>query len=437
MAQSGSTSQRRTSGKIDGNGFYQSRAAAGGNWVFAASPAVDDQGLHAAEAIPDPPYHLSSSATVRAQAHYILDRFKDALADLDSSFSNIAQIEQYITRKAHADGYLEVSRGPGYLERRRPGSCLLQTGTFLPKSNVVMPLSMAYTNSSGYEKEITTSGLLYVAPKAERGPSHEEEGPFSEVVMAGPYVFCTLWASDYETGVHPDVQVEQWVWWGDEMRNEANWAVNALDRKLEAGGTTSDQVVHVTTFLNDLGDLFELDKVWARKFPENPPARTVLPVRGQGSPRREGALTHAEGSMRMENQVRALRPGHGAERTVVSTGADTLGPQSEAVKAGDLLWISGTFAGDRGGLRSGPSTASQIEYIMGRISDVCAAGGTDVTNLLRLRAYVTDADDGYLVYAALREAVPDNPPCVAVSEVRGPLQLPGATVMMDGVAWAP
>ena len=429
--------QRSTAGLIDGNGFYQSRAASGGSWVFASSPPVDPSGAVAAQTRVEPPYHLSASATVRTQARFILDHYKEALSDLDSAFENIAQIEQYITLKAHADGYLEVSRGAGYLERRRPGSCLLQTGAFLPADTVVMAMPMAFTNASGFQKEITTSGLLYVQPKKERGPSHEEEGPFSEVVMAGPYVFCTLWASDYKTGVHPDVRVEEWVWWGDEMRNEANWAVDALDRKLEAGGTTSDQVVHVTTFLNELGDLYELDKVWARKFPEDPPARTILPVRGQGSPRLEGALTHAEGAMRMENQVRAIRPGYGVERSIVSTGKEPLGHLSEAVKAGDLLWISGTFAGDGGGLRSGRSTASQIDHILQRIADICVAGGTELGNLLRLRAYVTDSNDGYLIYSALRNAVPKDPPCVAISEVRPPLQLPGATVMMDAVAWAP
>ena len=60
-----------------------------------------------------------------------------------------------------------------------------------------------------------------------------------------------------------------------------------------------------------------------------------------------------------------------------------------------------------------------------------------MANILRLRAYVTDATDGYLVHSAVRNAIPDDPPCVAVSEVRAPLQLPGATVMLDAVAWVP
>ena len=437
LASSSTDKGRQTTGLINGNGFFQSRAVAGGSWVFAASPAIDDKGNLPAASIVDPPYHLSPSAVVRSQSRYILDQYKKLLPDLGSSLENVAQIEQYITRKAYADGYLEVSRGPGYLERRRPGSCLLQTGTFLPESNVIQAMPLAFTVASGYEKEITTSGISYAQPKPERGPSYEKEAPFSEVVVAGPYVFCTLWASDYATGIVPEARVEDWVWWGNEMRSEANWAVGALDRKLTAGGTTSDHVIHCTAFLNDLGDLYELDQVWKRKFPDDPPARTVLPVRGQGTPRRENALTHAEGAVLMEIQVRAIRPGHGAERVVINAGYDTLGHQSEAVKADGLLWTSGIFAGDRGGLRSGTSTASQVDYIFGRLAAICEAAGTSFKNLLRVRAYVTAPTDGFLVHAALRNAVPESPPCVAVNEVRAPFQLPEATVMIDAVAWVP
>lgn len=429
------TAGRKTAGLIDGNGFYQSRAAAGGSWVFAAAPAIDERGLPATHV--DPPYHLSPPAVVRAQSHYILDQYKAVYPELDTSIENVAQIEQYITRKAHADGYLEVSRGPGYLERRRPGSCLLQTGTFLPETSVVQAMPLAFTNGSGYVKDITTSGISYAQPKPERGASYEKEAPFSEVVMAGPYVFCTLWASDYASGVVAEARVEDWVWWGNAMRSEANWAMGALDRKLTAGGTTADQVVHCTAFLNDLGDLYELDQVWKAKFPDSPPARTLLPVRGQGSPRREGALTHDDGAVLMEIQVRAIRPDHGTERVVVSTGRESLGHQAEAVKADGLLWLSGELAGDSGGLRSGESTVSQVDYIFEWFDEICRAGGTSLDNLLRVRAYVTNPSDGYLVHAALGDATPGSPPCVTINEVRGPLQLPGATVMIDAVAWAP
>jgi hypothetical protein len=54
-----------------------------------------------------------------------------------------------------------------------------------------------------------------------------------------------------------------------------------------------------------------------------------------------------------------------------------------------------------------------------------------------VRAFVTDVSDTYAVYAALKEAVPENPPCVAVTGVPSPLQVPGCSVVVDAVAYIP
>ena len=91
---------------VDANGVYFSRAAAGGPYVFLAVPAVDHSGSLAAEARVKPPYHNSASANVRAQSRYIWQRYKEALTALGSSVNDVVQVEQYIQRKAHADGYL-------------------------------------------------------------------------------------------------------------------------------------------------------------------------------------------------------------------------------------------------------------------------------------------------------------------------------------------
>jgi 2-iminobutanoate/2-iminopropanoate deaminase len=132
-----------------------------------------------------------------------------------------------------------------------------------------------------------------------------------------------------------------------------------------------------------------------------------------------------------------IRPGYGAEKEVVSTGTPPLGHESEAVKGGPLLWISGQMAADRGGLLTPEHTSAQLPYIFGRLRDICEAGGTELANMLLLRAFVTDVRDGYAVYGALREWIPNDPPAVSIVEVPGPLAVPGASVVVDGVAYVP
>jgi enamine deaminase RidA (YjgF/YER057c/UK114 family) len=425
-------------GLVDGNGLYFSRMAGGDNWFFLSSQAVDERGRVPDAARAPAPYTLSPSANVRGQSRYILEQYGALLEDVGASFQSITQVEQYIQWKAHADGYLETSRGPGFLEVNRPSSALMETGEFIPDGTVVVPTAIGFIPGNGLtEKEIRSSGLSYARKYPEFGPSYAKEAPFSEVVLAGPYVFCTIWASDYETGVHPKVRLPDWIWWGNEIRNEAVWGVEALQKKLEAGDTSIDNVVHCTVLMLDISDLYELDLIWEEAFGDNPPARTVTPIRGLGAPRWEGARRHSENAMRMEIQVRSIRPGYGVEKRVFQKDDLQLGHEPRAVQTGNLLWISGQFAGNAGGLLTADDAGSQVDFIFQRLQSICEEAGTSLDQLLRLRAYVVNPRDGYAVYSGLRTYVPANPPCVCVTGVPGPLQVPGCTVMMDAVAYVP
>ena len=432
--------KRVVSEPIMGDSMYGSRLAAGGPYVFLASPAVDGKGRLAEPARVKPPYHLSPSAQVRNQTRYIFERYGDALSKVGSSVDDIVQVEQYIQHKAHADGYLEISRGPGCIERDRPGSALICTGDLSPEGCVVNPTAIAVIPDESIAKEILKPGAQDPGKRPEFGRVYAEEPVYNEVVTAGPYVFTVGdWSSDYVTGIHPEVKVADWIWWGNEIRNEANFIWEILKQRLEASGTALENVVHCTTFMIDLADQFEFDLVWKEYFPTNPPARTVIPVRGLGAPRLESPdlRGHIDGAMKMESMCQSIRPGFGIEKEVISTGAMPLSHESEAIKARPLLWISGQLAGDADGLKTAPDTPSQLAYIFRRIREICRAGETDITNLLRLRAYVTDVRDSYAVYAALRDAVPSEPPCVCITGVPGPLQVPGCSVIVDAVAYAP
>ena len=144
---------------VDGSGLYFSRLASGGGWVFFAGPAVDSSGELAAEARVKPPYHLSPSAHVRAQTRYIFSRLAAGLSELSSFLHDICQVGQYISWKAHADGYIEAHHGPEFLYRNRPNSALIETGDFVPEGCVVIPTGIAAIPGDGLKKEIDRSGL--------------------------------------------------------------------------------------------------------------------------------------------------------------------------------------------------------------------------------------------------------------------------------------
>jgi enamine deaminase RidA (YjgF/YER057c/UK114 family) len=244
-------------------------------------------------------------------------------------------------------------------------------------------------------------------------------------------------AFNWETrDIEEEVKVGDHVWWGSEIRNEADFLATRLESYLGRVEATLNDVVHTTIYLLDIGDLYELDRVWKRRFPDNPPARTVVPVRGLGCPRKEAPeLTHSEKGVSMEHLSQSIRPGFGVTKEVVTSGATVLQHESEAVKAGPLLWISGQMAVSESGLPVGRETVDQLDFLFGRLDEICRAGGTRLENVVRFRAFLADPNDAYLVYAALRRHVPADPPTVMVTGVPGPLQIPECTVIVDAVAY--
>jgi enamine deaminase RidA (YjgF/YER057c/UK114 family) len=443
-------SGRRVMQPIDGNGIYSSRIATAGPWVFFSGTAVGADGTTRGPDSLPAAYRSSPVAQVRSQTEYMFTEYGKALAELGTTFENVLQIEQNIKFKVQHDGFLEVSRSKDFMARRRPGSLLLQAGDYLPSDAVINVNGLAMIPTEGIPgKEIFRTDLIYAPPKkildvdlpADRYPNFQEnksdEAPYSEVVTAGPYVFNTLLASDYHTGPHPDVQIGKWSSWGSEMRNEAMWMVQAWDKKLTAGGTTIDKVVHCTAYLQEMSDLYELDLVWAKLFPENPPARTIVPIRGLGQPRIEGAKHHWEGTMKMEIQARTMREGYGAERTAISIGGGALPVESDAVRVGDLVWIGSQIAADVDGPVTSGGPDAELDYVLDRIADICEEAGTRFSELLRIRAFVTEESLGYAFYAKLRERFPVDPPVAAVVVIPEPHHVPECTISVDAIAYAP
>ena len=433
------TSKRTAHDVVDGGGLYFSRAVSAGPFVFLGGVAADEEGGVAKDARVLPPYAVSDPAHVVSQTAYIFSGYRQRLEALGSGINEMVQVEQYIPHKLYADGYIDTSRGEGFMDRGRPSSALLATGDLMPPGCVINPTGIAVIADGETKKEIpgATSGYHESLGRETYGATYAEEGPFNEIVTAGGYVFTVGdIANDWETeSIAEGVRVSDRIWWGNEIRNEAEFLLARLQGWLEKVDSGLENLVHVSVYVIDIGDLFELDRVWRKAFPENPPARSVIPVRGLGAPRLEAAgLGHAQDAVKTEFIAQSIRPGFGLQREVVSSGEEPLLHESEAVRAGNLLWISGQYAGGVEGLRSKPHTADQLEFLFGRLDATCRAGGSSLDRLVRLRAFLSDPAEAPLVYGALKQAIPSAPPTVMVTGVPGPFPIPGATVMLDGVA---
>jgi len=110
-----------------------------------------------------------------------------------------------------------------------------------------------------------------------------------------------------------------------------------------------------------------------------------------------------------------------------------VGPYSQAVKAGQTVWVSGQIPLDpeTGGLVSG-DVESQARQVMRNLGAILEAAGSGFDRVVKATVYLTDLGDFDVVNRVYAEFMPSPPParvCVEVS------RLPrGARVEVDAVA---
>ncbi len=122
------------------------------------------------------------------------------------------------------------------------------------------------------------------------------------------------------------------------------------------------------------------------------------------------------------------------QRTQVETdeAPEAIGPYSQAVRHGSLLFCSGQLPLDVAtGELDADSLASETRRALANLEAVCAAAGTELANALRLTVYTTNLE-GFAeindAYAGFFEATP--PARAAVGVVALPK---GARVEIDAV----
>ncbi|NOY80730.1 MAG: hypothetical protein GXP31_06970 [Kiritimatiellaeota bacterium] len=92
-------------------------------------------------------------------------------------------------------------------------------------------------------------------------------GPYSQGVCAGPFVFVSgQLGTDPTTG--------EFV--GKTAAEQADQALDNLDRVLRAGGASLADAVLITVYLADLADFSAVNEVYARRVPPPFPARVCI-----------------------------------------------------------------------------------------------------------------------------------------------------------------
>lgn len=92
-------------------------------------------------------------------------------------------------------------------------------------------------------------------------------GPYSQAIRANGFIFISgQGAGDPVTGKIVDGGVAE----------QTERCLENLKAIVEAAGSSLDRAVKLSVFLKDINDFTAMNEVYARYFPNNPPARTTI-----------------------------------------------------------------------------------------------------------------------------------------------------------------
>ena len=110
---------------------------------------------------------------------------------------------------------------------------------------------------------------------------------------------------------------------------------------------------------------------------------------------------------------------------------------TDAVIAGELLFVSGLVAVDRqGALVGGDDVVAQTRQVFANLRAVLDEAGCRFEDVVKVTIYLTDVDDRPKINPVRREVFGDSRPASTLVEVSR-LAVPGARVEIEAVALIP
>ena len=407
-----------------------------GRWVFATGLMAQDfvNGI-APDVLATRAPHASLPKREK-EAQRIFENLEAVLSAAGTDGSNLVRTDQYYTTVKAVPPYQQVRRE--FLRGRIPPS------TSITQKRLLLP-----------DADMTVQALAAIPDKDFAVEHHKHEylkgrptSGYSPALTVGDFIFIpgitsmAIGDEPRRNGIAAAALMAEGAQWGGQpIKLETEFIITQrIVPSLKLVGAGLEDVPHAQIYLTDPEDYSAFTEVWSRHFGETGPTFSVIPCIEHGLAPYHGKL---------EINVLALRPGGAArKRHIDASVATALHRQPQALRAGDLLFISGLMAAERDGLA--PSAARdprqpwfsspaqmQADIIIGNIKRLCQAAGTSLENVVRLQQFHTDISEFYAVYKVWERHLAGRPLPFSAVEVPAPLPVPGANVLIEAWVYAP
>jgi enamine deaminase RidA (YjgF/YER057c/UK114 family) len=410
-------------------------AARAGDLIFvggqmAAHPV---QGIPAETLLlPGMPWHGS---LVEKQLRYIYDNLDLRLREVGGSLKRIAKINSFHSYGEDADMALRLRRQWFDQDTPPPSTLVLAPELTVRGARVLLDMICVADDASCPMTPVALSKSPPIAQVKAIGWA-----VYSQVLKAGGLIFTRGTAPHNQNGPLPEtLDTYPFPYSFDQVQFQLRYELERLKDLLADAGASLKDVVRAEIHMPDMINLAAVDEVWKEYFPEDPPARIIIPVPLVIPP------------MIIETGVIAVDPSGPFKKEVIRPKGvpSPKAHESAAVKAGPYVFFSGQMATDyKSGLAPAargeadfPYHSSQArleaEYILKNVEAICEAAGTSLSNLVKRRVFHTDLRDTPRAEQAWSKRLGDRLPPTSVVRTSGPLPVPACSVQYDLIAYAP
>jgi enamine deaminase RidA (YjgF/YER057c/UK114 family) len=406
-----------------------------GRWLFATGHkgTADFAGGMAPEVV-DEASPRNGLPKHKKEAQRIFSNFSKVLKAGGSDSKHVVRVDQYYTCGHVVDAYHDVRRE--FFAGHVPPSTSNLHQKFLLRGQDMEVQLIAVVPGKGVEvKQHRPANLPVHATSA-----------YSPVLTCADYVFVagqTAEALKTEEGpLDPSARLPAGhLWKGTPIKLETEFIINRkLKPALAAIGNTLADVVKAQVYLRDVNDIPPFNEVWAKHFPKAPPAATIIITSTPGFICEAG---------RIEINTISVRHGSRTRKQVIDAGVPTaFAGHVQAIRAGDLLFLSGLMAADASGALAhaarmdplkpyfGSAVHQQMDLMLAQAQRICRKAGTSLANVVRAQQFHTDLADFNGAWQVWQHHLPGQHLPFSAIEVPA-LAVPGAVVMLDLWVYVP
>lgn len=404
-----------------------------GRWIFLTGAMANDYETGIPRAVHNPSLPLAGRPKNEKEADFIFERMKTMLQSNGSDMGNVVRLDQYYTTWKAVDSY-HVERRKAFGSYIPPSTSILQEELLLPDADIEVEMIA-----------IAPSDNFCVRPLAMSAVEAPASSGYAPAVRAGDYIFIAGLMATSGKGRDERVPAEAqtipgYLWRGKQIKLETEYIINErLKPALEASGSSLSNVVKAKIHLRKMEDIPDFLEVWKKYFPTGGPAISLVPTSDPGFAISDAAVEITVIAIADEGSIK--------KEVIQSQVFSGYEGQTTAVRAGDLLFISGLMAAEENGLPKncsmdanqpyfGSIARNQMNNILEKAAIICEAAGTSLENTVRIQQYHTNLNDFYGAYESWQGFLPGR--ALPFSAVRVPsLPIPGCSILADLWVYAP